>query len=567
MRTLAMSVFILTLLALFISHASFAVVDVRTPVPPPPNVSFPNYRQKDAAPTTLKTDPVKPATKRDYFATLFDEVEVAKQMPPPLSKMNLYDKLSKESVAHSVLHEQPNLLVGPLNFRPLARNAPHAWEVKKGQELLLQAFGGKPYHYRGMADSIDHQINDPGSPYSDTDWVLMANAFRTLQAPGTSNKAHMLGGFLAEYVLLAQIKKQENKVPLTAEDRAFLSSLHYDLAQLYKAMYRNDEELFENRNHGHLSLPIDPIYRDIGYDHSYPDVFDIPYDTLFGMRLNFLENALLFDPYDDYSWAQLIDFAAFDLIDPWYYNQFSPIFWTGYFPYGLSHVNVIQLQNRWKMIHTNIHVMQNIHLRVTALGGERALKRLATVHSRPLSKINKIIVQSSHLSTTKHSKDVLKSQKMSKAKGSKSFGSPRMERKEKMHHSSHKKAHNMNRAKRHHKDSARIHHRDRAKQHHQAWERPFKTNAPRKSIAQGNPSPKGWHQKTPYNSPAFGGKSFNKPPHSPSKAATPAIRAIPAKPAIRATPEVRAKPAVRAERSIRAVPAHKATVHEHKKKH
>ncbi len=39
------------------------------------------------------------------------------------------------------------------------------------------------------------------------------------------------------------------------------------------------------------------------------------------------EDALSFDPYDDYAWSHLIDFITFDLVNPWYCDQFSPVFW------------------------------------------------------------------------------------------------------------------------------------------------------------------------------------------------------------------------------------------------
>lgn len=413
-----------------------------------------------------------------------------------------------------------------------------------------------------MADSIDHQIGDPRSPFSDTDWVLMANAFRTLQAPGTSHNAHILGGFLSEYVLLAQIKKQESKNPLTPEDRAFLSSLHYDLSQLYQAMYKNDEKLFENRTHGQLTLPIDPIYREIGYHGDYPDEFDISYDRLFGTRLDLLENALLFDPYDDYSWGQLVDFAAFDLTNPWYYNQFTPKFWGDYFPYGFTRVNAVQLQNRWNVIRKNPVVIQNINLRAKAVGGERALRRLATVHSRHTSQLNRSIVRASHLSTAAIGKNVLPTHQGLRGKGHRQFTSPKFEKRAKAQYFAHRKSQLTHKVKPSHLEQRRP---------------PFNTahkaviNPP---TAHMRPPAKARQQMVPHYATTQRATSIgkahhpNKPHHGRGEAASPAVRARPAIPAARATPEVRAKAAVRAEPAVRAAPAPKASgPHDHKKKH
>jgi len=394
----------------FISQASLAIVNVTTPTPPPPNVSFPNFPDATTKPTVKAPISKDTASKNDYFETLFDEVEVAKQTLPPLSEIKLYDKLAKESIAYGVLDENPNLLVGPLTFRPLSTNAPHTNEIRKGQELLTNDFGNKSYTYKEMTDLIDQQISNPKSPYTDTDWVLMSNAFRTLKAPGDSHKAHILGGLLSEYTLLGEIKKFEKKDPITDKDRSFLSSLHYDLSQLYQSMYRNDENLFNRSSHGQLSLPIDPIYRENEPGLGYPSEYVLPFDSLVGTRLDLLENALLFDPFDDYSWAQLIDFAAFDLVDPWFFDQLSSQFWEDYFPFGFDRDHADRLRHRWNEIRHNPDVRENRNIRANTLGGERALRRMAVVHARPSSHLNRTIERATRGSPTATQAAPLRSQ-------------------------------------------------------------------------------------------------------------------------------------------------------------
>lgn len=415
----------LIILTILLQYNAWAVVNVVTQVPPAPNVTFsnlpataPSSAEMTAKPPELSSAlnpstsmPKNPETsakqaviaplnqkvgaKNDYFETLFDEVEVAKQTPPPMSEIKLYDKLAKQSIAYGVLHDSPNLLVGPLSFRPLATNAPHVREIRRGQDLLLNDFGSKSYTYKEMTDLINQQIVDPRSPYTDTDWVFMSNAFRTLKAPGQSHQAHILGNLLAEYVLLGEIKKLESKDHLTNQDRNLLSNLHYDLSQLYQSMYKNDENLFRKTSSGQLSMPIDPIYWGGEPNISYPEEYIIPFDSLVATRLDLLENALLFDPWDDYAWAQLIDFAAFDLVDPWFYDQFTPIFWADYFPYGFRRDHADRLRHQWQQIRHNPDIRMNHNIRSNTREGDRALKRLSTVHDRPRSHLNKAIMRSS----------------------------------------------------------------------------------------------------------------------------------------------------------------------------
>lgn len=398
----------LIILCLFLLlKSSLAVVDIMTPAQPVPNISFPDKSQPNNAqskplPKVLPSLAKDTTNKKDYLASLFDEIEVAKKTPPPLSDIKLYDKLANESIAFGMLKENPNLRVGQLSFRPVSHNAQHAREINKGQELLVRDFGNKSYKYKEMTDLIAQQIADPKSALSDMDWILMANAFRTLKAPGNSHQAHILGGLLSEFILLQEINKLEHKTPLTMQDRSLLSTLHYDLAQLYQFMYKNDEGLFKKGPAGQYVFPIDPMY--FGDQPGYNDPLEylVPFDSLVATRLDLLENALLFYPDDD-PWAQIIDFVAFDLVNPWFYNELSPAFWADYFPFGLRRDHVERLRHMWSGMRQDRDIRGNHSIRLNQIGGDRALRRLSVVHSRPNSRFNHAVNRNlgrSHQATT-----------------------------------------------------------------------------------------------------------------------------------------------------------------------
>jgi hypothetical protein len=393
-----MRIYLILLCLFLLIKSPLAVVEVITPAQPVPNISFPekaqpNNSERKAPPEVLPPLVKDTTNKKDYLSSLFDEIEVAKKAPPPLSDIKLYDKLANESIALGVLKENPNLRVGQLSFRPLSHNAQHAREISKGQELLVRDFGNKSYSYKQMTDTIAQQIADPKSPLTDMDWILMANAFRTLKAPGGSHQTHILGGLLSEFVLLQEINKLEHKTPLTMQDRSLLSTLHYDLAQLYQFMYKNDEDLFKKGPTGHYLFPIDPVYLGDQPGYDYPLEYLVPIDSLVATRLDLLENALLFYPDDD-TWAQIIDFMVFDLLDPWFYNELTPAFWADYFPFGLRHDHVERLRHMWNGIRHNRDVRENHSIRLNQIGGERAFKRLSVVHARPTSRFNHAINKS-----------------------------------------------------------------------------------------------------------------------------------------------------------------------------
>jgi len=369
------------LLLSFLVFCSTAHADTSTPQPAAAPV----------VPAAARADKSQAVPKQEYFESLFNEVEVAKTTTPDISQKELYDKVAKDSVAYGVLKEYPNLQMGQLAFRPLRKNAPHKKEIMHGQELIQEVFkSDQPLSYKDVTDTINQKIADPKSPLKNMDWVVMSNAFRTLKAPGESHEAHMLGDLLAEYILLGEIKKQESKPNMNQDDRTFLSTLYYDLSQLYKSMYKNEEGLFRDANQGSLTLPIDPVYR--GSDQSpYDQGYDVPYDALVGRHLDLLGNSLIFDPYDPYddlAWAELIDFAAFDLMDPWLFDQFSPRFWGDYFPNGFGREDASFLRGRYGDIRGNLGNFRN--LRTNRPGINRALNGL-TASANPASRLNTTI--------------------------------------------------------------------------------------------------------------------------------------------------------------------------------
>jgi hypothetical protein len=339
------------------------------------------------------TPPPTPTPQKDYFESLFDEVEVAKTTPPSIDKEKLYDKMVQNSVAYGILKKFPNLRVGDLEFRPVSKKAVHAPEIKRGQDLIRQEFSSqKPLHYKDVAQIINRKISDPNSSIKDMDWVLMSNAFRTLKAPGASHKAHLLGNFIAEYILLEQIKKQESKGELSPEDRTFLSTLYYDLSQLYEAMYKNDEALFNKARNGTLTLPISPIYRDYDPDEEYlpyDEGFDVPFGSLVGGRLDLLRGSLLYDPYDDLPWGQLIYFVTYDLVDPWFEDEIYPYFWHTYFPYGFTTTHAHHFERQWRHISPHMHHHNQMWKHRHQI--DRSFRKLNQVHSRPSSRLNRTI--------------------------------------------------------------------------------------------------------------------------------------------------------------------------------
>jgi hypothetical protein len=394
--------FILTILTF---HNSHAINNVVVQVPPAPNVSFPNL-PAPIAPTA--TDPLpkeqsvapqaqQHSERNDYLKTLFEEVEVAKKAPLPMSNIKIHEKLAKQSVAYGVLKDHPNLQVGPFEFRALAPAAPHTKEIMRGQELLLHTFGNHTYTYKELTDVINYHITDPHSPYSDTDWIFMSNAFRTLKAPGgNAHQSHILGGLLSEYVLLSEIQKIESKNHLSLQDRSLLSTLHYDLSQIYQSIYQNDDYIFREKAPGLISLPIDRAYWGPHHHYGYPTEYVFPFDIVMATWLDLLKIALLLDPWDSYSWAHLIDFCTFDLVDPWYYKQLTPVFWINYFPYGFRHEYAKKLQHKWKDIRHHHGIHTNHHIRLNGPYGAQAIKNLSKVHGQHKSQFNKTIRRVSH---------------------------------------------------------------------------------------------------------------------------------------------------------------------------
>jgi hypothetical protein len=383
-------------MALVISCSSLAAVDMPVAAPTPINTALPNYPIVESP----KQSPQPATHKKDYFKGLFDHLEVAKETPPSVETVQLSNKLAKDSIAYGVLKEYPKLNVGPLAFRPLRQNSPYTNEIVNGQRLLVREFGSKTQTYKQFTDQIDNKLVDPRSPLTDGDWILMANALRTLKAPGSSHKSNLMGALLAEYVLLGEIKKIETKPNITAAEKSILSDLYYDLAQLYQTMYKNDEKLFNKPQDGFMPLLIEPIYLEdspYGYD---PLIYPVPFDYMIASRLDLLENSLLFDPYDDLAWAQLIDFAAYDLVDPWFYDQLYPEFWDNYFPSGLSPVYASRLRSKWNEIRHRREVRTDNSIRANRRGGQTTVNRLVRVHALPTSRLNQTVARSERISVT-----------------------------------------------------------------------------------------------------------------------------------------------------------------------